>query len=222
MRGALFLFLLIGLSWASCAPEPKAAGANGNTSTESAAPAEKGAGAATVQPQATKNSEAAAAPEKTEGPVIGSRPPQQPTDFAGTLTLSGEQLEAATGEEICMKVKVADFSEVLTMQYSMRWDATVLEFTGLRDLSLPFLTENNFGAHRVGEGILTFVWIDNSLKGVNLPDGSSIYQVCFEVTGKTGSSSAFQITGDPTPLESVNKQEKLLKINPVAGSVTVR
>lgn len=154
-------------------------------------------------------------------PIIGSRPPQQPVGFVADLTLTSDQVTAATGDNVCMKVRVGDFREVITMQYSVAWDPAVLSFTGIRDMSLPYLSNNNFGTHRTGEGILTFVWIDNSLKGVNLPDGSTIYQVCFDVKGTTGQKSAFRITDQPTPFEAVNAEEKLLRIVPGEGEVRV-
>lgn len=184
----------------------------------SPAPAENGQ----VQAREPGSAPAAAPGRSLQEPIVGTRPVQAPTQFAGRLRLNSEEVSAATGENVCMKIMVGDFQEVITMQYSVRWDPAVLSFTGLKDLSLPYLTQNNFGLHRTAEGILTFVWIDNSLKGVNLPDGSTIYQVCFDVKGTTGQSSPFRISGDPTALESVNAEEKLLEIVPGEGKVTVR
>jgi hypothetical protein len=84
------------------------------------------------------------------------------------------------------------------------------------------MTKENFGVQAVDKGIITCMWIDNSLKGVNLIDDTSLYQICFKVVGKSGSTSAIKFTQKPTPFESVNLEEKLVNIQPVAGSVKVK
>ncbi|GDX45020.1 hypothetical protein LBMAG24_03470 [Bacteroidota bacterium] len=84
------------------------------------------------------------------------------------------------------------------------------------------MTKENFGVQAVSKGILTCMWIDNSLKGVNLVDDSSLYQVCFKVIGKSGGVSGIKFTQKPTPFESVNLEEKLVTIQPVSGTIKVK
>jgi hypothetical protein len=141
---------------------------------------------------------------------------------APPLTLSVSSLTASTGENICVDIATADFREIISMQYSLRWDKDVLEFQEVRGFGLPFLSHQNFGAHRVKEGILTFVWIDNNLKGIDLPDGSAIFKVCFLVKGRGGQSTSVAFSPQPTPFEVVNVREEVLPLNGVEGSVSVR
>lgn len=137
------------------------------------------------------------------------------------VTLSVEEVEALPGAEICVDVKVAGFENLLAMQYSMNWDAAVLSFTGHQSYHLPGLGEQNFGTHRTGQGVLTFVWLDNSLQGVTLPDGSAIYQLCFEVRGKSGQRAAIRFSPDPTPIEAVNLAEELISFTGKEGGVVI-
>lgn len=138
------------------------------------------------------------------------------------LTLVIENKEAKPGSTVCVNVTAADFKNLLSMQYSIKWDPAVLAFENVQGFKVPFLNINNFGAHKKAEGILTCVWIDNSLRGVNLPDGTAIYQLCFKVKGNIGSGTAIQVTPKPTPFEAVDVNEKVNSINGVDGSVVVK
>ena len=144
------------------------------------------------------------------------------TSYAGILNLKANEVESAPGKLACVDISVANFRNVISMQYSLTWNPAVLKFSNVHGFQLPFLGEPNFGNHRAAQGVLTFVWIDNTLKGIDLPDGNSIYQVCFEVVGKSGEESTVAITNKPTPFESVNAEEKLLEIQASNGKVTVK
>lgn len=137
------------------------------------------------------------------------------------LTLVAEHKAARAGEDVCINISVADFRNLLSMQYSLLWDPQVLEFEQVQGFNLPYLGENNFGLHRKDKGILTFVWIDNALQGVNLSDGTIIYQICFKVKGSSGSGSEIKFSPEPTPFEVVDVREQVLGINGVSGSVVV-
>jgi hypothetical protein len=104
----------------------------------------------------------------------------------------------------------------------LRWDPKVLEYTGVQNFKLPFLTKDNFGVMGIKKGFLTVVWIENNLSGATLADGSPLYQICFTVKGKTGSSSSVSFSPTPTPFEAVNSKEQLAKVTVVNGSVTVK
>ncbi|HMQ63088.1 MAG TPA: cohesin domain-containing protein [Flavilitoribacter sp.] len=146
-------------------------------------------------------------------PVAVSQPP---------LKLSGSYAKTSPGQEVCITVSAANFSMLLSMQYTMRWDPKVLTFKEVRNFGLPYLGPDSFGAHRTKEGILTFVWIDNDLKGVTVADGGALYQVCFTATGKAGQSSYFRFSGDPTALEVVNLAEKVIGLETQDGGVKVQ
>jgi hypothetical protein len=137
------------------------------------------------------------------------------------LTLVAEHQAAKSGQEVCVNISVADFNNLLSMQYSLVWDPEVLVFENVQGFNLPYLGENNFGLNRRDKGILTFVWIDNALKGISLADGTVIYQICFKVKGQAGSGSEIKFSPEPTPFEVVDKSEQVLSINGVSGSVVV-
>jgi hypothetical protein len=147
------------------------------------------------------------------------------TNAAGTvsqqLTISADQRSVKTGETMCMDVRVAGFEKLLSMQYTITWNGKALKFKELKNLNLPYLGKDNFGDHRVEEGILTVAWIDDSLKGQSLPDGSVIYQVCLEAIGKPGGTSYFKFTDVPTAIEVVNLREKIIPLKRQNGSIEI-
>jgi len=138
------------------------------------------------------------------------------------VTLSAGRGSGASGTTVCVQVSASGFRKIISMQYSMKWDTQVLEFTGVKDFRLPFLTQDNFGLGKSKSGQLTFAWIDNNLKGITLPDGSPIFQLCFRLKGKSGSAGAISFSPQPTPYEVANVYEQLLQFVGVKGEVRVK
>jgi hypothetical protein len=219
MKAFLSFFLSAGLLLA-CANDPK-------TSSEATASAGEVPGAMameapqTAEPGPADQTSASARGAESEEPPIGVRPPSPPPQSGQVLVLKAQGGKAPAGSQACVEVKVQGFVNLLSMQYTMAWDAEVLTYQGVGKPGLPGLSNQNFGAHRTAEGLLTFVWIDGSLRGVTLPDDSTIFSVCFDVVGKAGAASPFRFIEQPTPFESVNLAEQLVEIKTVEGAVKV-
>ena len=141
---------------------------------------------------------------------------------SSAITLKAEKKTAAPGSKVCVNISADQFNKMLSTQYTLRWDPKVLEFSGVQNFKLPYLTKDNFGLIGIKKGFLTVVWIENSLQGATLAAGAPMYQVCFTVKGKAGSSSNISFSTSPTPYEAVNSKEQLAKFSVVNGSVTVK
>ena len=141
----------------------------------------------------------------------------------GSITLSLGQVNAKVGETVCVPVTVASFQQILSTQYSLNWDPNLLTFTGFKNFQLPGMGAGNFGTPLAPKGILTCVWIDETLKGVSLPDGTAIYEVCYEISANAGNQGIpINFSNQPTPYESVNLQEQLMEIIPINGGIQVQ
>ncbi len=163
-----------------------------------------------------------ATPVSTQSSNVGVKP-SAPTNFVGEITLAAEQKTVKAGESFCMELKVANFQGILSTQYTLSWDPGVLEFEAIQSFKLPYMDQQDFGLPLTVNGKLTCVWIDDSLKGVSLPDGSSMYEICFVANPAAGGkTSPVEFVEKPTPFESVNLREKLLEIKPINGSVSVQ
>jgi Cohesin domain len=139
-----------------------------------------------------------------------------------TLTLTASDVVAAKGETVCIGVTAKDFNQILSMQYSMNWDANVLKFKEVRSFGLDGMSNQSFGMHLVSKGILTHSWYDPSLRGFSKPDGHKLYEVCFETVGNAGSKSKFEFSGKPTSIEIANSSSVFLDLRTEAGQVTVK
>ncbi|MFT4972478.1 MAG: hypothetical protein ACI9JY_001682 [Saprospiraceae bacterium] len=148
--------------------------------------------------------------------------PSQKNTLNNTLTLTASTKTANPGGEICIDVTTRDFNQILSMQYTMKWNTKALRFKELRKFGLAGLTAQNFGQNSADKGILAFSWYDQNLRSVTMPDGSSLYQVCFDVIGQSGDKSYIQFTGSPTAVEISNADGGLLELNGVTGVVKIR
>ena len=161
-------------------------------------------------------------PTPVNNPPTASAGQSRP-EIVGEITLAAEQKTVQAGESFCMKFSVANFLGVLSTQYTLSWDPAVLKFEKLQNFKLPYMNEQDFGLPLAEKGMLTCVWIDDSLRGVTLPDGSPMYEVCFQADeGAAGKSSMVAFVEKPTPFESVNVREKLLQVKPLNGKVMVK
>ena len=131
------------------------------------------------------------------------------------ITFITENVTGETGTQVCVPVKVANFDQVTSVQYDLTWDPTVITYATILDGAgqplvpigsgnpLGLINSNpnttpptigNFGNSDVNDGVLHFSW-SNSL-GVTLTDQTPIYQVCYDIIGTVGETSAINYAGN--------------------------
>ncbi|MBI5915181.1 MAG: hypothetical protein HY842_07370 [Bacteroidetes bacterium] len=138
------------------------------------------------------------------------------------FTLTASDIVAANGEEVCIEVKAKEFEQILSMQYSMNWDANVLKFKAVRNFGLNGMGLQNFGSHLAANGTLTFSWYDPALRGFSKPAGTKLYEVCFEAVGEPGSKAKFEFNGKPTMVEIANSSGVFLDLRTEGGAIEVK
>ncbi len=164
----------------------------------------------------------------TNTPANATPPPapantsQAQQKLNATLTLAASSPALPKGQVGCVSVTCVGFVDLVSMQFTMKWDKNVLQFQEVRGFNLPYLGAANYGAHRSAEGELTFVWIDNSLKGVTKDDGTAIYEVCFTGKGDSGQASPFRFTDAPTLIEVVHKSVREVNFKGIDGVIKVK
>ncbi len=121
-----------------------------------------------------------------------------------------DDVEAAAGETVCLDVKVKNFNQIESNQYSVNWDPKELEFVAIKNIQLKDMSQTNFGLQRTAQGNFAVSWFDPSLKGVTLPDGSPIYQICFAVKAASGTEASVKFSGTPVAIEFSNVQGDLV------------
>ena len=142
---------------------------------------------------------------QTDGTVTvgsGTTPPPPPpptTGEDGILNLGA--ISAPSGESICVPITTMDFDGIAAMQFSLAWDPAVLEFTGTQSFGLTDLTAGSFNIDGTPNGQIAVAWFDNAAQGITLADGTTLFELCFNVIGANGTSTNITFTDTPTARE---------------------
>ncbi|MCB0707514.1 MAG: gliding motility-associated C-terminal domain-containing protein [Saprospiraceae bacterium] len=131
------------------------------------------------------------------------------------ITLDIPYVNANEGETVCLDFTVDDFFDIISFQFTVGWDPTVLEFVSATGLNLPNFSGSNTNPFP-NDGYMTVSWF-NTPDGVTLPDGTAILQICFNVIGGCAETSIVSILDDPTPIEITNASDPGTDIGFLAG-----
>lgn len=119
------------------------------------------------------------------------------------MTLRMGRAEVDRGGVACLPVAVSEFQDIVGFQFTMGWDTTQLAYQKVRSYGLPGYGPNNFGDRFTQRGVLSTLWSENTLKGASLPNGTTIFEVCFENLGRPGAEAIVRFTDGPTTFEVV-------------------
>ena len=136
------------------------------------------------------------------------------------ITGFGLEIESANGtqgQQVCLEVRTHSFNDILGMQFSINYNASVLTFVNIAALNLNGLSAASFGTP--SPGIITMTWDDPNVQGITLPNGTVIFELCFNVTGNTTSMVTFGNT--PTSIEILDGDLNEIPFNSCAGTVTL-
>ncbi|MCB0573621.1 MAG: T9SS type A sorting domain-containing protein [Saprospiraceae bacterium] len=97
-----------------------------------------------------------------------------------------------TGSTVCVAMKSKKFNAVFGMEGTISWDPQVLEYDTVQNISLVSMTYANFKVPSQA-GQLLFSWTDPSAYGVTVVDDLVLFEVCFNVVGPVGSSTAISL-----------------------------
>ena len=141
------------------------------------------------------------------------------TTATAQITLFSNEDIANKGEIIDFPLKVKGFNDVVSLQFFINWDTTVLAFKEVHSFTdaLPQFGEDLVGVQNVSEGKLIVLWLDNSLSGVNVADSTEIIVVRFEVIGEEGTASDIVFTDT----EAIDATSTILDIEVVNGEIAV-
>jgi len=120
------------------------------------------------------------------------------------VTFSFPLINASPGTNICVPLTIQDFVNVGSMQFTMVWDGTILDFTNINAINgnVTGLDVNDFNnLFPPLNDTLTFTWADLTFNGVDLNDGETLFEVCFDVIGSLGECSPLNFSNRPTPIE---------------------
>ena len=143
------------------------------------------------------------------------------TTSSDKVSVTAKNVSVKSGAEVCINVQVANFNEILSMQYATTWDTKALKFKEPRNMSLESLGNANFGKKDIGNGLLRLSWYHPNLKDISLMNGSTIYQLCFDAVGKSGTTTEVRFGDKRMISEIVNKRNKFFKLDSKPTIVTI-
>jgi len=134
--------------------------------------------------------------------------------FAQDPTITLPKITVDESEEFDVDVRVSNFPDLITMQYTIRWDETKLQYLETTNMNLPFMNAGTFGdsSINVDIGLLPVAWVDQSLGGVSVDDETVIFTIRMKAMGNVGDVIPLIYVNSPTVAEIVDVTQ-----NPVAA-----
>lgn len=108
------------------------------------------------------------------------------------LALNFEEVAGLPGETVCVPLQVANF-DILSGSFSINWNSALLQFTEINQINpsiANLINPNTFVNTTVASTGNLGVQLYNALSvgtALQVPDGESLFEVCFEVLDTTSS-----------------------------------
>ena len=136
------------------------------------------------------------------------------TGCSEDILFNGETVTAACGSETCVSFTVQNFIDVASMDFALVFDPSVIEFVRFQNYA-PLQTFGGGSTNLAGPGLLRVVWTSPNVTNESLPDGTTLFEICFNVLGPGGQSSTITF-GNTPPVEiaDVNNDLHVVNIDP--------
>ena len=142
------------------------------------------------------------------------------------VALSFPQTIAPPGTtHFCLPLTVNNF-DVVSSSFSINWDPSVLQYTSIENLNpvLDPFTGSTLNNANASQGEIGLILYDLDILGnvLSIPDGESLFNVCFDVVGALGDCSDILISNNPTAISFEDEQGLSLAITSDPGEVCVQ
>lgn len=118
---------------------------------------------------------------------------------AEDINIIGNAVTGPCGGSACVQFTVENFNTVGIMEFSLIYNPTILQFNEFRNFApLPGFSSGN--TNLFAPGVLRVIWIDSNVQNDSLPDGTVLFEICFDVIGNGGQSSDIQFGTIPAVL----------------------
>jgi hypothetical protein len=138
---------------------------------------------------------------------------------APIFSISDESVEPGT--TLLVAVEVENFDMIVGAQFSIEWDSTQLEYTGLSNFAFGATAEDNFNTLRTENGKLGYQYADPTVQGMNLPDGTALFQVHFNVLGADGEQTEIRFGDSPVPREISDTSITAIAVTYESGTINI-
>jgi len=133
------------------------------------------------------------------------------------LNVSDITIMDENAQNVCVDISVENFNDILSMQFVITWDATILSNAVPTNFELEGLNGSNFN---IDGDCANFSWNVNS--GIDLADGTEIFSMCFDYIGDCETSSIVDIVSKGnTDIEVLDGNTSILNTSVNSGSISL-
>jgi gliding motility-associated-like protein len=139
------------------------------------------------------------------------------------VRIIGEQKTVNSGSPVCIKFTTEGFQDIVAGSYAITFNPAVIQYTGIQNINWPdFMPGTTYSDGEAASGILRVVWSDPSTQGISLPNGTVLYELCFNAIGAGGQMSEIGFSSiPPTIIEFANSDSEVVPFEGVPGKVTI-
>ncbi|NNE29910.1 MAG: T9SS type A sorting domain-containing protein [Saprospiraceae bacterium] len=131
--------------------------------------------------------------------------------------LSATNLEATVGSQVCVEANVHPSSPILSFQFTVAWDPTVVTYSSVTTTGLP--TSPFYGTNFTDQGKLTCSWF--GFEPYSVTERQSMFTLCFDVVGNLDDITPIEFSGDPTPIEIVDTDFNTIPLQTIPGEIKI-
>jgi len=134
------------------------------------------------------------------------------------LELTASTETVPTGGSVCVSITANNFDQIITAQFGIDYDETILDFTNFANFN-PNLPGLSAGLSDNGSGVLVS-WFDPATTGISLADGSVLFDICYDVIG-TGNDVSPIVFDDAILVSEITNPCGIIGLVDIGGTVTV-
>ncbi len=128
------------------------------------------------------------------------------------------------GGTVTVNFKVTNFTNIVGMQFSINWDPQVLRYNSIGNITnairdfdaAAFNTDSKW----TDDGSIIVQWFDTGAEPNNLPNGTIIFSIDFDIVGGDGSTTQVTISGEPRDIEIIDNNEDNIGLESSGGTFT--
>lgn len=103
-----------------------------------------------------------------------------------------------------VSLRVKNFKLIIGLQGSINWDTSVLKYSGISyGTSAIQLNASSMGLNNTAKGDVSFLWFDNTLAGITVPDTSILFTLSFTVQNTIIGKTPISITNTPSSVSII-------------------
>ncbi len=140
-------------------------------------------------------------------------------NLQGQVTISIPDNIVQPDEEIVVPISVDGFLNMVGMQFTIKWDSSVLEYSDVGGFNLEGLGSTNFGPPDPVDR-LTVSWFTFVIGGISAPDGTTLFEITFKTVGQHSDTTSIDID-EVMPVEFIDSNYQPLDVTVDKGFVQV-